>query len=846
MTDISALEAYAGQLSEAAARANAASEKQHVYIHGSDQTDVATESGPVPSIAKQARLSWESTAGLRLELASDVGAELVKLDGRSLADTIRDTVNIKDGKYGAIGDGVYHPLSERYPNLTVAQVKYPFVTSLAQSIDWAAIQKALNVAAGRTVHGPKGGYVLTDGLVIKSNTKLVGEGGTTPFYQGFPMVSVASDGGFDMYMIGTGPKTKEIYGVTDMQPSGGVRVDPTTGLSYAMANFYNTDATAAASATARKVSVGIDASNANGITLKNFRIIPAFPDANGIIHGYNDGANLNWANDWGIGVLLKDAHDCVVEGVRAVGHWREAGLGIIATLDQDPNGLNSSCERNKIINGQFSGHKGIMVRGGDVYKITAVGANTISAPWHDSTPFPAAGGNLLISFGGATAASYTYASWSKVGDKMVFAGMSPNPVDFGVTTSSALLAGNSFGLQGTEIRGNYITGLEHASGRRCTDPALVAPFANPSKCLEVSGVPAANLRVITNTIMTQEDCFAHFHNASNMHFSLNYWESKAAVGIAGKGARFVSIGSYLNASYVPYMYGTVHTVTFNDQMADQADMYPALARSPLVTRFGVDAGLFDLKTMSSTERHTDISDENNYIIQGLRGETLKFMDGDGAHLFSMGNTGNFSMGKRARFNTLTEDRYQFYRLDGTTVIMSLDGSVTTPVVTIDGNVVPLAPNTRLVGTAIKPFSGGNTQTAYNITSDQNYKTDIVSVHDAALDAWESVSYAQYRLVDAVEKKGDAARQHIGLVAQQVKSAFEAAGIDPFEYGLLCYDEWDEQPEILGDYGNVEHHHVAAGQRYSIRYEEALALEAAMNRRKLARLEERLMALEALG
>ena len=59
MTDISALEAYAGQLSEAAAKANASSEKQHQYVHGDDETDVLTESGQVPSLAKQARRALE-------------------------------------------------------------------------------------------------------------------------------------------------------------------------------------------------------------------------------------------------------------------------------------------------------------------------------------------------------------------------------------------------------------------------------------------------------------------------------------------------------------------------------------------------------------------------------------------------------------------------------------------------------------------------------------------------------------------------------------------------------------------------------------------------------------------
>ena len=70
MTDISALEAYAGRLSEAAAASNAASLKLSQYINGGNQEDVVTESGLVPTIAKQARLSAEKTAVLQ-ELLAD-------------------------------------------------------------------------------------------------------------------------------------------------------------------------------------------------------------------------------------------------------------------------------------------------------------------------------------------------------------------------------------------------------------------------------------------------------------------------------------------------------------------------------------------------------------------------------------------------------------------------------------------------------------------------------------------------------------------------------------------------------------------------------------------------------
>jgi hypothetical protein len=106
--------------------------------------------------------------------------------------------------------------------------------------------------------------------------------------------------------------------------------------------------------------------------------------------------------------------------------------------------------------------------------------------------------------------------------------------------------------------------------------------------------------------------------------------------------------------------------------------------------------------------------------------------------------------------------------------------------------------------------------------------------------------------DAVAKKGDGARWHIGLIAQQVKAAFESEGLDAFAYGLLCYDEWNEQweeniveKEVLekNPVTGVEEVKVIketvkklvteAGNRYGIRYEEALALECAYLRSKLA-------------
>ena len=108
---------------------------------------------------------------------------------------------------------------------------------------------------------------------------------------------------------------------------------------------------------------------------------------------------------------------------------------------------------------------------------------------------------------------------------------------------------------------------------------------------------------------------------------------------------------------------------------------------------------------------------------------------------------------------------------------------------------------------------------------------------SVLRAWARVEYAQFKFKDAAEKKGaDGARWHYGVIAQQVQAAFEAEGLDPFASGILCIDEWDAQDEILAEDGSVMQHAREAGSRYGVRYEEAMALEMALLRSRLAKLE----------
>ncbi|WP_234006043.1 hypothetical protein [Cronobacter malonaticus] len=86
-------------------------------------------------------------ASLRAYLATVAGAASIGLkSGGNLQQAI---TWVTPEQFGAIGDGTPHPLSERYATLAAAQAVYPFVTSLTQTIDWAACQAAENYARGK-------------------------------------------------------------------------------------------------------------------------------------------------------------------------------------------------------------------------------------------------------------------------------------------------------------------------------------------------------------------------------------------------------------------------------------------------------------------------------------------------------------------------------------------------------------------------------------------------------------------------------------------------------------------------------------------------------------------------
>jgi hypothetical protein len=177
---------------------------------------------------------------------------------------------------------------------------------------------------------------------------------------------------------------------------------------------------------------------------------------------------------------------------------------------------------------------------------------------------------------------------------------------------------------------------------------------------------------------------------------------------------------------------------------------------------------------------------------------------------------------------------------GTVLATSFTISRATGDCQVEGNFAPSSDNAKTCGTASLRWSVIYAGTGTINTSDARAKQDIGPAPDALLDAWGDVAWCQYRFIAAYECKGDDARWHLGLVAQQVRDAIDArlGSGSAIRLGLVCHDDWDavEATEISPAR--------EAGDLWGLRYDECFALEAAWQRRRMDRIEAQLAALAA--
>ena len=123
------------------------------------------------------------------------------------------------------------------------------------------------------------------------------------------------------------------------------------------------------------------------------------------------------------------------------------------------------------------------------------------------------------------------------------------------------------------------------------------------------------------------------------------------------------------------------------------------------------------------------------------------------------------------------------------------------------------------------FSSGTTT-----SSDRNEKRDIEELTAAELRVAVRCKplLRKYRRIDAYEEKGEAARIHFGIIAQDLDDAFTAEGLDAHRYAMFMEDTWYEYEGGVVSYPTLEdipeEHRASATEHTAqgVRYEQLLA------------------------
>ena len=116
------------------------------------------------------------------------------------------------------------------------------------------------------------------------------------------------------------------------------------------------------------------------------------------------------------------------------------------------------------------------------------------------------------------------------------------------------------------------------------------------------------------------------------------------------------------------------------------------------------------------------------------------------------------------------------------------------VIDASGNILAGTDDAQDIGSGSKRFDDIHATNGTIQTSDRNEKQDIAELSDAE----QRVAVAakgllrKFRWKSAVVEKGDNARTHFGIVAQDLQAAFTAEGLDAGDYGMFISSTWTDE------------------------------------------------------
>lgn len=217
---------------------------------------------------------------------------------------------------------------------------------------------------------------------------------------------------------------------------------------------------------------------------------------------------------------------------------------------------------------------------------------------------------------------------------------------------------------------------------------------------------------------------------------------------------------------------------------------------------------------------------------------------------NIGNGANDAAFLGFRTRTLGSNMYGYIGVSSTGLVMGsrvASGGGYKERLKIDrnGNILPGEDAAQNMGSASLRIGTYFGATGSISTSDGRMKEDVRDLSEAERRVALSIKgmIRAFRFSESIAEKDTGARIHFGVIAQSVGEAFKSEGLDPHEYALFCFDEWDDVYEtvyeskptvddegnpVVDDEGKQLFSEVPTGEkrlvtkggdRYGIRYEE---------------------------
>lgn len=137
------------------------------------------------------------------------------------------------------------------------------------------------------------------------------------------------------------------------------------------------------------------------------------------------------------------------------------------------------------------------------------------------------------------------------------------------------------------------------------------------------------------------------------------------------------------------------------------------------------------------------------------------------------------------------------------------------VLTPEGLLRPAADGSQSLGAASFRWAQVYSSSGAINTSDAREKTPVRDFTENELAAAKDLSkvIGMFKFLSMVSDKGESAREHVGMTVQQAIAIMESHGLDPFNYGFICHDTWDdvyEPTEIIPETPGYPEHVDADG------------------------------------